>query len=59
MTTEQIREKLLQAHRQEDTMNKEMSNIDKQVNLLHKKKAKLSKMVSSNMKYRNQLINKL
>jgi DNA repair ATPase RecN len=59
MTKEQIRERLLQLHRSENALNKEMSKIDFEVRQLGKKKAKLQKMVSSNMKYRNQLINKL
>lgn len=54
-----IREKLLQAHRQENEMNKEMANINKQISVLQRKKTKLAKMVSSNMKYRNQLIKQL
>lgn len=59
MNTEQLKEKLLQLHRQENVMNKEMSKIDRQIFDLEKKKTKISKMVSSNMKYRNTLINKL
>ena len=59
MSTEQLKEKLLQLHRQENVMNKEMSKIDRQIFDLEKKKTKISKMVSSNMKYRNTLINKL
>jgi hypothetical protein len=59
MTTEQIREKLLKLHNAENGMNKEMSKIDWEVKELQKRKIKITKMVSSNMKYRNQLINKL
>ncbi len=59
MTTEKIREKLLQLHRQENDMNKLISDYDKQIKVSEKKKTKVAKMISSNMKYRNQLINKL
>ena len=59
MTTEKIREKLLQLHRQENDMNKLISDYDKQIKVAEKKKTKVAKMISSNMKYRNQLINKL
>lgn len=54
-----IKERLQQSHRQEDAMNKQMGLIDKEVKELNKRKAKLSKMISGNMKYRNQLINQL
>lgn len=59
MTTEIIRKKLIELHDQEDTMNKSMGNIDKQVLELKKQKKKLAKKISNNMKYRNQLIYKL
>lgn len=59
MTTEQIRVKLLQLHKQENEMNKMISTYDKQIKDLEKKKYKVAKMISSNMKYRNILINKL
>jgi hypothetical protein len=54
-----IREKLLQAHRQENSMNIEIGKIDKEIKELQKRKKKLAGMVSSNMKYRNGLIKRL
>lgn len=54
-----VKEKLLQLHRQEDEMNKQIGKLDKEIRVANRKKAKLAKMVSSNMKYRNKLINKL
>jgi len=59
MTQEQIKNKLLQLHRKENEMNKVLSNLDKQMKDAQKKKNKVAKMISSNMKYRNTLINKL
>lgn len=54
-----IRYHLLRAHRQENAINTEMTKIDKQILQLQKRKNKLAKMVSSNMKWRNRLINQL
>lgn len=59
MTLEKIRLKLLELHQQEDEMNCEISSIDKQIRLLEKKKQKLAKRISGNMKFRNRLINEL
>lgn len=59
MTKDEIKEKLLQLHRQENGMNKLIGKCDKIISLEQKKKKKLANMVSSNMKYRNQLIQKL
>lgn len=59
MTTEQIRERLLLLHKEEDELNKKMGSIDAQIKGLNKDKAKLAKQVSSNMRYRNTLISKL
>jgi hypothetical protein len=59
MTTEQIKLKLIQLHRQENEMNKLISGYDKQIKNAENKKKKTAKMISSNMKYRNILINNL
>lgn len=59
MTTEQVKEKLLTLHVKEDSMNKEMSECDKQIRQLILKKTRLAKKISRNMKFRNLLINKL
>lgn len=48
--------RLKEAHDLEDTYNKEMSKIDKQVRHLMRRKQKLAKLISKNMKYRNSLI---
>lgn len=49
----------MEAHQQEDEMNREMTKIDKQIYELQKRKNKLAKRISGNMKFRNTLINKL
>lgn len=54
-----IRERLQDLHDQEHTFNVDMGRIDNEIKALLKKKAKLAKRVSNNMKYRNQLINRL
>ena len=59
MTTEQIREKLLKLHSEENEMNKEMGKQNYQIKLCQKKKLKIAKQISVNMKYRNKLINLL
>ena len=59
MTTEQIKLKLIQLHRKENEMNKLISGYDKQIKNAENKKKKTAKMISSNMKYRNILINNL
>lgn len=59
MITEKIRQMLLELHKQEDNMNREMGKISKQILELEKKKQKLAKRISGNMKFRNQLINRL
>lgn len=59
MTLEKIRLKLLELHQQEDEMNYEIGDIDKQIRQLKKKKQKLTKRISGNMKFRNRLINEL
>lgn len=59
MITEKLRQRLLELHQQEDEMNREMGKISKQIFELEKKKQKLAKRISGNMKFRNQLINRL
>ncbi len=59
MTTEQIRERLLLCHQAENSINKELSRLDKVIKDANKKKTALAKRVSKNMKYRNSLIAKL
>lgn len=56
---EQIRRKLIELHQHEDYFNKEVGNIDKQILLLQKRKTKLTKSISANMKFRNKLIEQL
>lgn len=59
MDKETIRERLLKLHATENEINRELSGLDKQIKTIEIKKKKLAKRVSHNMKYRNQLINKL
>lgn len=54
-----IRTKLKTLHNQENDLNKQIGKIDGQIKLLNKKKAKIAKQVSHNMRYRNRLINQL
>lgn len=54
-----LAEKLNLLHQNEDLWNKEMSDIDKEIKRLQKRKNKLKIMVSKNMKYRNVLLKKL
>lgn len=58
-TREQTLEKLKRAHEQEDEFNREMGAIDKLIREQNKRKDKLKRLVSKNMKYRNTLINML
>lgn len=58
-TREQILSKLKDCHKQEDDLNKALSEIDKEIDRLTKVKAKTSKLISKNMKYRNLLIEQL
>jgi hypothetical protein len=55
-STEKVREKLKQAHEQENEINKQISTIDNQIKFLSNKKTALAKRVSKNMQYRNNLI---
>jgi hypothetical protein len=59
MTKEQIRERLAKCHKEELSLNKQMGAIGKHIGFLERRKAKLAKLVSKNMKYRNSLIAKL
>lgn len=58
-TKEQTLQKLQKAHEQENEFNKEMSDIDKLFRIKTIRKQKLRKLISKNMKYRNQLIKML
>ena len=49
--------KIKELHKHEDEFNREMVNIDKQVARLLKRKEKLKKQISNNMKYVNKLLN--
>lgn len=57
MKNDWIKQKLIKAHEAEDELNKEICSIDKEIDLLKKKKRKLASKVSKNMKNRNHLIN--
>jgi hypothetical protein len=59
MTTQRIRERLLKLHAEENDLNKEMGKITFAIKECQKKKLKIAKRISSNMKYRNKLINLL
>lgn len=65
-TREQTLERLKKVHEHENILGNSMSGIDKEINKLTKmirsqmvKKQKIQKRISSNMRYRNQLINLL
>lgn len=58
-TKEQIREKLKVEHERENLMNKELRKLDNIISHAKKKKLKIAKKISSNMKYRNKLISML
>lgn len=65
-TKEQTLERLKRVHDQETELGKRMSVIDKETNRLNRllhtqeiRRQKLQKLVSSNMRYRNELINLL
>lgn len=59
MDTEQIRNRLIKLHEEENDMNKQMGKINHSIRELEKKKAKIRKMISHNMLFRNKLINQL
>ena len=48
--------KIKELHQHEDGFNREMVNIDKQVARLLKRKEKLKKQISNNMKYVNKIL---
>ena len=52
-----VNPKIKELHQHEDEFNREMVNIDKQVARLLKRKEKLKKQISNNMKYVNKLLN--
>lgn len=52
-------EKLIQLHAQEDELNSAMTTINKEIAELEKKKKKIAKQVSHNMRLRNKIINEL
>ena len=58
MKIEKVRRLLKESHKTEKSYNKEMGLIDKQIRYLNKKKSKLSKNISSQMKFRNRVIKK-
>lgn len=59
MTTQQIRQRLLLCHQSENELNREIGKLDNTIKDARKKKIKLAKAVSKNMRYRNSLILKL
>ncbi len=59
MTKEETLKRLQMAHEQENEFNKEISQIDKLFRLKLQRKLKLQKLISKNMKYRNELIKRL
>lgn len=59
MTEEKIRTRLADAKKLGLVYNKEIGKLDKVIRDSKKRKAKLAKMVSKNMLYRNNLINSL
>jgi hypothetical protein len=54
--SEKQRNRLHELHVEENKINKELTSIEKQIKTLLKRKQKLSKIVSHNMKYRNIII---
>lgn len=55
----EIRSVLKKLHDQENDLNTEMTKLDKVITNALKRKGKIVKRISANMKYRNRLINKL
>lgn len=56
MISEKTRERLNNLHEEENAINKEMNAVGFQIKTLQKKKAKLAKRISHNMRFRNKLI---
>lgn len=59
MNKKQIREKLSELKQAENALNKEGSRLNFIIKDAERKKKKVAKQVSANMRYRNRLINKL
>jgi|HubBroStandDraft_2_1064218.scaffolds.fasta_scaffold00002_22 hypothetical protein len=59
VSKEKVRLQLIRAHEQENTLNKEMGKIDKQLRVLQLRKDKLARLVSKNVRYRNRMIKML
>lgn len=55
-TEEKIRLKIATTHEQENDYNRKIGGLDNLSKYIKHEKAKLTKMVSKNMKYRNLLI---
>lgn len=53
------KEKLKELHNIENSLNKEINMIDKEIQSLKSKKSKLAKRISNNMKFRNKIISEL
>lgn len=49
--------KLEMLHNDENRLNKEMGEIDKAIKELVKRKKMLQRLISNNMRYRNDIIN--
>jgi hypothetical protein len=56
MITEAKRSRLALLHAEENLLNQELSQIDKAIRQLRKKKLKIAKRISHNMRFRNRLI---
>ncbi len=56
MTQERIRQRLREDREAERLLNIEMGQVDKQIRVLNRKKAKLARNVSKLMKNSNELI---
>lgn len=50
-----LSDKIVELHQQEDAYNKEVSDINKQINKLTDRKAHLQKLISKNMNFRNKM----
>lgn len=56
MQNEKTKNKLAELHLHENEWNKEISILDATIKNCNKKKIKLAKQISNNMKYRNKLL---
>lgn len=59
MNNEQIRTRIAERKVQENDYNKQLAKLEWTIKDCKKKKLKLAKKVSDNMRYRNKLINML